>query len=287
MSGSRTNAEAYYGQHAPDLRELVKLDDYRLFMPWFESLFAQLQPGSRVLELGCSAGWLSLEMARHGADVLAIDLAAGALEIGQRYLSDIRQREQVPGHIEYRLADANTCELPTGAFDWVVMTGMLHHAPDPEVLLRRVAGWLRPGGRLCIMDPLDAARANSVLIGGLLLVLPTKLGYGAKFRRLFQLRGQAVQHMSTAVEGRDLSPFEGIGRTAEPRAVVARVLLVQRYVEDFGLTSFLAREIQAPPRVARFLLALIRPLEWGLQRLGVIRGLRYVLMASRPEDAPV
>lgn len=87
--------------------------------------------------------------------------------------------------------------------------------------------------------------------------------------------------MTTAVEGRDLSPFEGVGRTAEPREVVARVLLIQRYSEGFGLTSFLARELRAPRLISRALIIMIRPVEWTLQRLGVIRGLRYLLLAER------
>ena len=53
--------------------------------------------GQRALEVGCSVGGLSFELAGHFADVVAVDLSADAVAAAQRM-----QRE---GHIEYECAD--------------------------------------------------------------------------------------------------------------------------------------------------------------------------------------
>ena len=48
-------------------------------------------PGMRVLDLGCGAGWLSLEMARQDAHVTAVDISPTNLALG-RYMVETNAR---------------------------------------------------------------------------------------------------------------------------------------------------------------------------------------------------
>jgi len=62
-----------------DFRPLHQINPLRL--DWIDAL-ATLQ-GKRVLDVGCGGGILADSMARRGADVLGIDLAAKPLKVAQ------------------------------------------------------------------------------------------------------------------------------------------------------------------------------------------------------------
>ncbi|HST05408.1 MAG TPA: class I SAM-dependent methyltransferase [Chloroflexia bacterium] len=124
------------------------------------------RPGMRVLDLGCGAGWLGLELARRGAHVTALDISPTNLAIG-RYIAETNTRNSpylyknfagVPydpalfGSIEYRFADLNHTQLPKDEFDAIVVWDSLHHIANLEGLLEEVRGALKPGGAFVGID---------------------------------------------------------------------------------------------------------------------------------------
>lgn len=127
---------------------------------------ATRQPGMRVLDLGCGAGWLSLELARQGAYVTGLDISPTNLALA-RYMADSNTRNfpflyqgfadmpcrlEAFGSAEYAFADLNTVELPVAAYDAVVVWDSLHHVSHLERLLEQVRRTLKPGGIFLGMD---------------------------------------------------------------------------------------------------------------------------------------
>ena len=89
-------------------------------------------PPARVLEIGCGAGKLALDLAEAGYDVLAIDPDA-------------------PSGPIFRQTTLEKLDEP-GAFDAVVASCSLHHIHDLEAAVDRIEILVRPGGRLILVE---------------------------------------------------------------------------------------------------------------------------------------
>jgi cyclopropane-fatty-acyl-phospholipid synthase len=107
---------------------------------------AELRDGQRVLELGCGWGSLSLWMAaRHpGSRFTAV---SNSRSQGAHVRTAAARRGL--SNLEVLTADVNGF-APAGRFDRVVSVEMLEHVRNWPELLRRVGGWLSPGGRLFV-----------------------------------------------------------------------------------------------------------------------------------------
>ena len=98
--------------------------------------------GKQVLDVGCGGGILADAMARGGAQVTGIDLAAKALRVAQLHALEA----QTP-NVQYRelSVEALAQQQPQG-FDTVTCMEMLEHVPDPASVVRACAALVKPGG---------------------------------------------------------------------------------------------------------------------------------------------
>jgi 2-polyprenyl-6-hydroxyphenyl methylase/3-demethylubiquinone-9 3-methyltransferase len=121
-----------------EFRPLHQINPLRL--EWIQS-HAGLS-GKRVLDVGCGGGILADAMARKGAEVLGIDLAAKALKVAQLHALEA----QTQG-VEYREVSVESlaAEQP-GSFDVVTCMEMLEHVPDPASVVRACGQLVKPGG---------------------------------------------------------------------------------------------------------------------------------------------
>lgn len=92
--------------------------------------------GRRLLDAGCGTGALSVEAARRGADVVAIDLSATLVELARERLPS----EIGKGSIEFRVGDMSLPDL--GSFDYAVAMDSLIHYQTPDAV--RVVAELAP-----------------------------------------------------------------------------------------------------------------------------------------------
>ena len=97
-----------------------------------------------ALDIGCGSGDLCAALAPRAERIIGIDLSRRMIESAQRRCSSLP-------NVEFRTGDVIEMELPPTGFDLVVSAATLHHVPLRAVL-SRIERWLRPGGRLLVVD---------------------------------------------------------------------------------------------------------------------------------------
>ena len=98
--------------------------------------------GLDILDIGCGGGILSEALSQKGANVTAIDLADGPLEVAK-----IRQKES---KLDIRYEKKSTSELVDegNKYDVITCLEMLEHVPDPAEIVKDCAHLTKKGGHL-------------------------------------------------------------------------------------------------------------------------------------------
>ena len=112
----------------------------------------------RILDAGCGTG-VSTDYLCHfnpGAEVLAVDISAGALDVARERLRRSGGAEQVRS---LRQEQRSLLDLEDeGCFDYINSVGVLHHLRDPLAGLKALGQHLAPQGLLHLFLYADAGR---------------------------------------------------------------------------------------------------------------------------------
>jgi|SRR5579871_1382067 len=105
--------------------------------------------GKRVLEIGCGIGTDTINFARHGATVTAVDLTEKSLQVA-------RQRAEVFGlqdRIQFVRANAEelTSSVPVEPYDLIYSFGVIHHTPHPERVIGQLRNYVKHGTSIRVM----------------------------------------------------------------------------------------------------------------------------------------
>lgn len=103
-----------------------------------------LSSNSRVLEVGCGTGQITVPLAELGVSLVAVELGANLAAITRDKVSRYEG-------VSVCVANFDTWRVPTEQFDLVVAATAFHWL-DPVTRVGKCADALRPGGTLAIID---------------------------------------------------------------------------------------------------------------------------------------
>ncbi|KAK4395642.1 Phosphoethanolamine N-methyltransferase 1 [Sesamum angolense] len=106
-----------------------------------------LQPGQKVLDVGCGIGGGDFYMAeKYDVHVIGIDLSVNMISFALERAIGLKCA------VEFEVADCTKKEYPDGTFDVIYSRDTILHIQDKPALFRSFYKWLKPGGKVLISD---------------------------------------------------------------------------------------------------------------------------------------
>ncbi len=175
-----------------------------------------------ALDLGCGAGWLSLELARHGMDVDGYDISTKQIEIAKKFSKESQESSDPLlhgdfGSTNYQVVDLNQAVLEKGKYEVVVSLGTLHHIQCLDHLLREIHKSLKPNGKFIFFEDIG--------YHGLSKIFPAIFKTTEILSRFLRLRADSTSTIKT-------SPFEGVSQR-EILTIVKKDFSIQRMEYKF------------------------------------------------------
>jgi len=190
-------------------------------------LSSHLKPGMTVLELGCGTGSFTRELARSGADVVAIDVSPELLEMAKANCS--------APNVQYQIQNAYALTYSEGTFDSVVGSSVLHHL-EIEAALRKIYRVLKPRGTILLTEP--NMLNPQIAIQKNVLWIKRKLGDSPDETAFFRW---PLRRLLEQIGYRDvrIDPFDFL-HPRTPVPLIGRVNTLGRFLEKVPVISELA-----------------------------------------------
>lgn len=109
-----------------------------------------IKPGMAVADIGAGSGYHTLRLSPVVGDTGVIY----AEDIVESYISGLRREATARGlkNVRIVVGTADDPKLPARGVDRAVMVHMYHEIQNPFAVLWRLAGYMKPGGRVAVID---------------------------------------------------------------------------------------------------------------------------------------
>jgi ubiquinone/menaquinone biosynthesis C-methylase UbiE len=169
-------------------------------MPEFRTLAARIAaavpPAAQVLEVAPGPGFLSIELARRGLSVRAVDISRTFVDIARRNAA------AEDANVRFELGNASDLPVEAASVDFVVCRAAFKNFSEPVKALAEMRRVLRPGGTALIIDLRRDVRGAEIkrYIDGLGVSLLNRLFMRFAFRSMLIKRAYELDQMRRMAE---------------------------------------------------------------------------------------
>jgi ArsR family transcriptional regulator len=149
VTGSAKDVQAFFERVATDW-DTMRLAYYDERVIERMSSVSGLHEALTVADVGTGTGFVAAGIASQVERVLAVDNSPAMLDVARKNLGalGITNVELLPG-------DITVLPLKSASVDAAFANMVLHHAADPEEMLREMARVTKPGGVVAIVDEVE------------------------------------------------------------------------------------------------------------------------------------
>jgi ubiquinone/menaquinone biosynthesis C-methylase UbiE len=147
------NVKAYFQSQSLQWKNLYKSsgvdaviiqDRHTSVLAWIDSL--NLAPGSLVLEVGCGAGFMAVDLAQRGFRVQAFDSSEAMIEQARWHAEESLTNDL----LTLKVRDVYSMDFDDESFDLVIAIGVIPWLEQLEPAIGEMARVLKPGGYIIV-----------------------------------------------------------------------------------------------------------------------------------------
>ncbi len=175
-----------------------------------------IRAGDRVLDLGCGAGYYTVEMAKLASEAVGVDV--------EPFIETIRVPLFLADRLSYLRCDGSRLPFPDHHFDRILASEVLPMLPDPMAFLAEARRLLKPGGRLVVANGLGPVAIGAAYRTGSPRLAALKRRFPERFPASYEDYCAAILRIGGTAQSRFFTEEEivdWIGRTGlDVRSIV-------------------------------------------------------------------
>jgi ubiquinone/menaquinone biosynthesis C-methylase UbiE len=163
----------------------------RLQMPVIFKAMA-LKPSMNVLDIGCGSGYMTYQMAYHGATAYGTDI----IKMDDKYIPG-----NLRGKVTFIQTDGETMPFEENFFDVILLSEVITQVPELKKFMAELKRIIKPDGRLVIVQPLERRgiredyKNNSVFLRFMRTIRPIPADYDDYLAQVQKLFGNAITYL--------------------------------------------------------------------------------------------
>lgn len=142
--------EPEYMDTPEEASEYDAMDHAAVNLKFAEDFLSTTRPGNDILDLGTGTALIPVELCRlePSIRIMASDAAVSMLELARYHV----EAEGLRSRIQLHHGDAKKLGFAEDLFDAVVSNSLIHHIPEPILVLREIVRVVKPQGRVFVRD---------------------------------------------------------------------------------------------------------------------------------------